>query len=470
MDLQVGNYQVKEVATVQGYLLDSTVRTITVKAGQKANENITVITNKEPRGKITLTKYNEDKSAVIPQTTYLVTGPNGYSQSHTTNTDGQIVLEGLKLGEYTFVEQVAGNGYLVNTTPITVTLTYKDQHTEIITGTAEQTNKEPTATIEIKKEDSEMGTTAQGDATLEGAVYELIAAEDIYNKAKTKKIYSKGDVVATRTTDKNGNMKSITGLPLGFYQLKERASSEGYLLDKNVYDIHCDYKDQNTQVITCSAKSLETVKKQAFQIIKVSTDESEESELLAGAEFTVKLTSEVDKVGWDKAKVYDVLKTDKKGYAKSIELPYGTYTVKETKIPDNVMPVPDFTVVIENDSREPQTWRVFNDAPFKALIQAVKEDKETGKTVLLPDTEFKIKNVETGEYVGQWVWFPIPHFVDTFTTDESGTVTTPNTLDVGTYELVEIKAPYGYLLDDEPIHFTVSTKTAYEVAEDGKHQ
>ena len=468
MDLQVGNYQVKEVATVQGYLLDSTVRTITVKAGQKANENITVITNKEPRGKITLTKYNEDKSAVIPQTTYLVTGPNGYSQSHTTNADGQIVLEGLKLGEYTFIEQIAGNGYLVNTTPITVTLTYKDQHTEIITGTAEQTNKEPTATIEIKKEDSEIGTTAQGDATLEGAVYELVAGEDIYNKAKTKKIYSKGEVVATRTTDKNGNMKSITGLPLGFYQLKERAASEGYLLDKNVYDIHCDYKDQNTQVITRSAKSLETVKKQAFQIIKVSTDESEESELLAGAEFTVKLTSEVKKVGWDKAKVYDVLTTDKKGYAKSIELPYGTYTVKETKIPDNVMPVPDFTVVIENDSREPQTWLVFNDAPFKALIKAVKVDTETGKTVLLPNTEFKIKNVETGEFVGQWVWFPIPHYVDTFTTDESGTVTTPNTLECGEYELVEIKAPYGYLLDDEPIRFTVSSNTAYEVAEDGK--
>lgn len=468
MDLQVGNYQVKEVATVQGYLLDSTVRTITVKAGQKANENITVITNKEPRGKITLTKYNEDKSAVIPQTTYLVTGPNGYSQSHTTNADGQIVLEGLELGEYTFIEQIAGNGYLVNTTPITVTLTYKDQHTEIITGTAEQTNKEPTATIEIKKEDSEMGTTAQGDATLEGAVYELVAGEDIYNKAKTKKIYSKGEVVATRTTDKNGNMKSITDLPLGFYQLKERAASEGYLLDKKVYDIHCDYKDQNTQVITRSAKSLETVKKQAFQIIKVSTDESEETTLLPEAEFTVKLTSEVKKDGWDKAKVYDVLTTDKKGYAKSIELPYGTYTVKETKIPDNVMPVPDFTVVIENDSREPQTWRVFNDAPFKALIKAVKVDTETGKTVLLPDTEFKIKNVETGEYVGQWVWFPIPHYVDTFTTDESGTVTTPNTLECGEYELIEVKSPYGYLLDEQPIRFTVSSNTAYEVAEDGK--
>lgn len=153
---------------------------------------------------------------------------------------------------------------------------------------------------------------------------------------------------------------------------------------------------------------------------------------------------------------------------KSNELPYGTYTVKETKIPDNVMPVPDFTVVIDEDSREPQTWRVFNDAPFKALIKAVKVDKETGKTILLPDTEFKIKNVETGEYVGHWVWFPIPHYVDTFTTDESGTVTTPNTLEAGTYELVEIKAPYGYLLNDEPVRFTVSTNTAYEIAEDGK--
>ena len=129
-------------------------------------------------------------------------------------------------------------------------MTYKDQHTEIITGTAEQTNKEPTATIEIKKEDSEMGTTAQGDATLEGAVYELIAAEDIYNKAKTKKIYSKGDVVATRTTDKNGNMKSITGLPLGFYQLKERASSEGCLLYTSLPDNEAFYECILPQILS----------------------------------------------------------------------------------------------------------------------------------------------------------------------------------------------------------------------------
>ena len=160
--------------------------------------------------------------------------------------------------------------------------------------------------------------------------------------------------------------------------------------------------------------------------------------------------------------------TDKKGFAQSIELPYGTYTVKETKVPDNVMPVEDFTVVVTEDSREPQEWRVFNDAPFKALIKAIKVDQDTGKNVLLAGTEFKIKNLHTNEYVGHWVWFPIPHYVDTFTTDESGTVTTPNVLEAAEYQLEEISSPFGYILNEEPIRFTVSANTAYEIAEDGK--
>lgn len=561
LDLEAGTYKVKEVSTIEGYLLDSTVKTVTVKAGQEASENIVSFTNKVPTGEITLTKYNEDKSlslagthfhvtsnvgyekdvvtdengqihltglklgtytftetkashgyllnstplvvelkykdqhtsvisgnvemtnveptgkiiltkyngdksATIANTQYHVTGPNGYDKTLTTNNEGQLIIEGLKLGNYTLVETKASNGYLINSTPIQVSLVYKGQETSVVVENAEQTNSEPTATIHLNKEDKEAGTTAQGDATLAGAKYQLTAAEDIYNKARTHKIYSKGEVVATRVTDSKGKMEDVTGLPLGHYQLKEVESSQGYLLDEKVYDIHCDYEGQNVEVVVRSAKSLETVKKQAFQIIKVSSDDSGEADLLPSAEFTVKLASEVEKVGWNQAKVYDVLTTDKKGYAKSIELPYGTYTVKETKVPDGVIPVKDFTVTIHEDSREPQTWRVFNDAPFKALIKAVKADKETGKTVLLPDTEFKIKNVKTGQYVGHWVWFPIPHYVDTFTTDENGTVTTPDTLEYGDYELIEIKAPYGYLLNDEPIRFTVSSNTAYEIAED----
>ena len=462
-----GKYVIQEVTSPNGYLLDSTPRTITVKAGDKPAEHVYSFVNKQPTGEITLTKYNDDKSAAIAGTTYRVTGPNSYNQTFVTDTNGKITLKGLSLGTYTFVEIQAASGYLLNSEPITVTLTYKDQNTAVISGTAEQTNTEPTANITFKKVDKETSGTAQGDATLKGAVYQLTAAEDIYNKAKTRKFYSKGDVVATRNTDANGNMEPVNGLPLGFYQLKEKTASEGYLIDPSTYDIHCDYEGQSVEVVTRSQTSKEQVKKQAFQILKVSTDESGEAVILPSAQFTVKLKSEVAKVGWDKAKTYNVLTTDNKGYAKSIELPYGTYTVKETKVPDNVIPVPDFEVKITEDSREPQVWRVFNDAPFKALIKAVKVDAETGKTVLLPDTTFKIKNLDTGEYVGQWVWFPIPHYVDTFTTDKSGTVTTPDSMGSGNFQLEEIHAPNGYVVDHTPIKFTVSSKTAYEIAQDG---
>lgn len=467
-NIQSGKYTIQEVSSPDGYLLDNTPRTITVNAGDKASEHVYSFINKQPVGEITLTKYNSDKSATVADTSYYVTGPNGYAQTHVTNAAGQIVLKNLKLGTYTFVEQQAADGYLLNGEKITVTLTYKDQHTAIITGTAEQTNDEPTANVEFKKIDSETGETPQGDATLEGAEYQLTAAEDIYNKAGIHKFYSKGDVVVTRKTDSNGKMEPVNGLPLGFYQFRETKPSEGYLLDENTYDIHCDYEGQTVSIVTRSQTSKEQVKKQAFEIIKVSVEGSGEAEKLKDIEFTVKLKSDVDKNGWDNAVVYDVLKTDGKGYAKSIELPYGTYVVRETKSKVDYIPVEDFTVQITEDSRTPQEYRVLNNAKFKALIKAVKVDAETGKTVLLKGTTFKIKNLDTNEYVGQWVWFPIPHFVDTFTTDDTGTVTTPDDLECGNYQLEEIKAPYGYVVDKDPIKFKVTTNTVYEMAEDGK--
>lgn len=470
-NMKLSTYTFVEVQSANGFLLDKTPITVELKYKDQHTSVIyqsVEVTNVEPTGKIILTKYNSDKSATIPNTQYRITGKKGYDKIHTTNSEGKLVVENLKLDDYTIVEQKSAEGYLINKTPIHLSLKYKDQTTSVIVGTAEQINDEPTATIHLKKDDKETGSTPQGDATLEGAVYQLFAGEDIYNKAHTKKFYSKGDVVATRITDKNGNMESVKGLPLGHFQLKEETESEGYLVDKEVHDIHCDYEGQEVNVVVRDVISHEQVKKQAFEIIKVSTDSSGETELLAGAEFTVKLKSEVDQVGWEKARTYNVLTTDKKGYAKSIELPYGNWLVRETKIPNNVMPVEDFVVTVNEDSRELQTWRVLNDEPFKALVKAIKVDKETGKTVLLPDTTFKIKNLDTGEYVGQWVWFPVPHYVTEFKTDASGTVTTPNTLSPARYQLEEIQAPFNYVLDEEPIQFEISSNTAYELADDGK--
>ena len=184
---------------------------------------------------------------------------------------------------------------------------------------------------------------------------------------------------------------------------------------------------------------------------------------MEGAEFTVKLQSEIDKVGWDAAKVYDTLVTDEKGYACSKELPYGTYLVKETKVPHNLYKTDDFTVEVTEDSRTPQRYRILNDAPFKAYIRMVKKDAESGNTICLSGVTFKIRNTDTDEYVEQKVG---KDKVSEFTTDDSGTITTPLKLKYGNYQVEEITAPNGYLISEEEFPFVVEKDGAVKVEED----
>ena len=141
--------------------------------------------------------------------------------------------------------------------------------------------------------------------------------------------------------------------------------------------------------------------------------------------------------------------------------------MRETKVPDDHYKVPDFTVTISEDSRDPQPWRIFNDAKFRAVVKAVKVDQETGKTITLAGTTFKIKNLDKNEYVEYWDWTPIPHKVNTWTTDGSGTVMTGKELDPGDYQLEEITAPNGYVLNIAPVKFKVSSNSAYETLPDG---
>jgi len=233
----------------------------------------------------------------------------------------------------------------------------------------------------MTKEDSVTGGTAQGEATLQGAVYELRARENIMDPSKDGTILHKKDsVVATLTTDKKGKAV-VDDLYLGKYYLIENASSNGYTLDSTEYDIHIAYAGQTVEVVTKKQTVKERVKAQAFSIIKVSDNGSGEADNLAGVEFTVKAQKDIEKYGsWEKAPIAKnakgkdtaILVTDKKGYAVSDELPYGTYVVRETKVPDDHYAVADFKVTITEDSRDPQPWRIFNDEKFRAVIKAVK--------------------------------------------------------------------------------------------------
>ena len=165
---------------------------------------------------------------------------------------------------------------------------------------------------------------------------------------------TKDALLATvRTDDKYAF--SFGNLYYGNYYVKEIEPSEGYLLDATVYPANFKEAEKTHQDISLSCTVKETVKKQAFEIIKVSTDgDTAEEDKVKDAEFTVKLKSDIDKNGWDAAKVYDIFVTDEKGYGKSKELPYGTYVVRETKIPADLYKVADFEVVVNEDSRTPQ--------------------------------------------------------------------------------------------------------------------
>ena len=350
--------------------------------------------------------------------------------------------------------------------------------------TVEMANTPIRCDVSVDKKDKET-SDPQGDARLSGATYGLYALETvnypdgrgIVSYAGNDNITSTvgtdfystgtpanaGTLLATVKTDEAGNF-NFGNLYYGKYYIQEIEPSEGYLLDETKYEVDYSKEPNIHQNISVTRHVVETVKKQPFEIIKVSTDgDDTETDYVEGAEFTVKLQSEIDKVGWDAAKVYDTLVTDEKGYACSKELPYGTYLVKETKVPHNLYKTDDFTVEVTEDSRTPQRYRILNDAPFKAYIRMVKKDAESGNTICLSSVTFKIRNTDTDEYVEQKVG---KDKVSEFTTDDSGKITTPLKLKYGNYQVEEITAPDGYLISEEEFPFVVEKDGAVKVEED----
>ena len=222
----------------------------------------------------------------------------------------------------------------------------------------------------------------------------------------------------------------------------------------------------------------EKIKKQRIQLFKSGEREGISGVVkgLQGAEFTWKLKTEVDNVGWDNAKTYAVITTNENGRAVTDYLPYGKYLVRETKTPKDYMTAPDFTVSVTKDSSEYNELEQVklvsvNNKPFASYVKLVKVDEDTGKKVTLNSASFKIKDAQ-GNYVVQKV---SGTKVDTFTTNsdneiipvvEKGTVTLPLMLNAGTYTIEEIKTPKGFLDLEKPVEFVISSTYDYDVDED----
>ena len=442
ISLPRGTYYAKEIKAPTGYVVDTTIYTIT--------PGTTNVTEDYKFGSIRVNKTAED--GVIADREFKVSWTeNGKEQSKTAKTDGSGVASFPNLKVY---DISSGNAISYTVSEINTDTKYvvpQAQDITLTSGNADLTvdvkfeNKLKKFTAEITKKDSE-NITAQGDATLAGATYGL---------------YHDGNRVATYTTDENGHF--ITDeFVCGNYTLQELTPSQGYQLNDEIYKVGAEPQNYKVEVNPIAVDVTENVVKGHISLIKHSDDGTTGIETPEnGAEFEVYLKSAGS---YDKAKETerDYLTTDENGYAQTNELPYGVYTVHQTTGWKNTEYVEDFDVFVDENGKNYQY--ILNDAVITASIRIVKKDAETGNTIPVSGVGFKIWSVDDEKYISQTINYPVETILDTFYTNETGSLMLPKELVYGNYELHEVKAPTGYFLNSEPVPFTVDgTEKTIEV-------
>lgn len=388
---------------------------------------------KTSSGNLKLVKTSEDGN--VTNIEFTVNG-DGYSKTAKTNSKGEFELTDLVPGKYTVTEH----------TPTE----YAEQKSKTVnvesgkTATVSFSNVLKKWNLTVTKTDAET-KSAQGDATLAGAVYG---------------IYNNGKLVDKYTTDKNGGFTTSNYVCGDNWTLKEIEPSEGYLLDETEYHIGAEAKKYTLENNSVSIGVTEDILKGKIAIIKHTDDGSTKIETPEkGAEFQVYLKSSGS---YAKAKESerDNLVCDEYGFAETKELPYGTYTVHQTKGWNGTEFIADFDVFVNEDGK---TYKyLINNSSLESYVKIVKVDSETGKQIPYAGAGFQIYD-SNGNKVTMKYTYPNVTEIDTFYTNSDGYLITPETLPYGKgYSVVEVQAPYGYILDSTPVYFDITAENTSE--------
>ncbi|RGF89691.1 Cna B-type domain-containing protein [Ruminococcus sp. AM54-1NS] len=399
--------------------------------------------NELKTGSIKINKQSEDNQNGGRE--FTVTG-NGKTYSIKTGSDGVAILSDIPVYDsnnqkivYTISEKNVPIKYVVPASQ-TVTLT-ADETTSV---TFENVLKK--FTLEVTKKDSEKAEK-QGDASLAGAVYG---------------VFKDSVLIDEYTTDENGYFKTKEYV-CGNYTVQEISPSEGYLLDETVYSVGAEAENYSIEHNPISMTVTEDVLKGKISIIKHSDDGTTQIETPeVGAEFEVYLKSSSSyEAAKDSEK--DYLVCDENGYAATKMLPYGTYIVHQTKGWENTEWIDDFEVIISENEKE--YFYLINDAVKKSFVKIVKKDAETGNIIPVSGIGFKVWDCANSEYISQKIYYPSEMILDTFYTDESGSLMLPQELAYGDYELHEVQSAEGYVLDKNPVPFTIDGSVETVVVE-----